>query len=123
MFIKTAAFADIPIVKRVIATEGQTIDINFSTGAVTIDGKVLKEKYINTPTNRQEDFHGPVTVKPGHVFVMGDNRNDSLDSRSNEVSQVDTRQIIGKVLLVLIPGKGVNGASSLGRIGSVYKTT
>jgi signal peptidase I len=119
VIIKTDAFED-SLVKRVIATAGQTIDIDFTTGAVSIDGKVIQENYINTPTNAPEDFAGPLTVPPGYVFVMGDNRNESLDSRSKAVWLVDTRQILGKVLFVLIPGRNEDGTRSWGRFGSVY---
>jgi signal peptidase I len=119
VFIKTEAYGDTPIVKRVIATAGQTIDIDFTTGVVTIDGQALQEDYINTPTNNPENFHGPVTLPDGCVFVMGDNRNISLDSRSSEVGVVDTRQIIGKVIFVLIPAKDLSGGRSWSRIGLV----
>ena len=121
VFIKTETYGDTPIVKRVIATAGQTIDIDFVTGDVTVDGSVLRENYINTPTTTSEGFDGPVTIPDGCVFVMGDNRNDSMDSRSREIGYVDTRQIIGKVLLVLIPGRDLSGARSWSRFGSVYK--
>ena len=119
--IKTDTFGDTPIVKRVIATAGQTIDIDFNTGDVMIDGQVIQENYINAPTTEREDFQGPKTVPDGCVFVMGDNRNASTDSRSNYVGIVDTRQILGKVLFVLIPGKEADGARDMSRIGSVYR--
>lgn len=120
--IKTEAFGDTPIVKRVIATAGQQIDIDFSTGKVTVDGKELQEPYINDLTRRRENFQGPVTVPEGKIFVMGDNRNASTDSRSSYVGMVDTRQILGKVLLVLIPGKNQDGTRTWSRIGSVYRS-
>ncbi|SHH51419.1 signal peptidase I [Sporobacter termitidis DSM 10068] len=120
--IKTEAFGGTPIVKRVIATAGQTINIDFQTGAVSIDGKVIKEDYINALTHDPEDFQGPLTVPDGCIFVMGDNRNASTDSRSKMVSLVDTRQILGKVLFVLIPGVNQDGTRSWDRIGSVYRT-
>jgi signal peptidase I len=110
-----------PLVKRVIATEGQTVDINFNTGEVFIDGRPIVEEYIRELTMERLDFEGPVTVPKGCVFVMGDNRNASTDSRSNMVGMVDTRQILGKVLLVLIPGKDEDGSASWNRVGSVYK--
>jgi signal peptidase I len=119
--IKTETFGDTPIVKRVIATAGQTIDINFTTGEVLLDGRVIEEKYINAPTREREDFEEPVTVPNGFVFVMGDNRNASTDSRNNTVGLVDTRQILGKVLFVLIPGKDENGSRNFRRLGSVYR--
>jgi len=120
--IKTETFGDTPIVKRIIATEGQTVDIDFSTGDVILDGKVIQEDYISSPTTDREDFSGPVTVPPGFVFVMGDNRRASTDSRSNNVGLVDTRQILGKVLFVLIPGREADGKRSFKRFGSVYRS-
>lgn len=91
------------LVKRVIATEGQTINIDFDNGIVYIDGEPIKEDYINDLTNRKLDFIGPQTVPEGCVFVMGDNRNMSTDSRKKEIGMVDTRLIIGKVYMVIFP--------------------
>lgn len=96
----------LPIIKRVIATEGQTVDIDFEKGIVYVDGKELAEPYIKTPTNTQYEIKFPVTVKKGCVFVMGDNRNRSLDSRSSQIGDngmIDTRYIMGKVLLRVFP--------------------
>ena len=92
-----------PIVKRVIATEGQKVDIDFEKGIVYVDDKALDEPYVCEPTHKKEDFEGPVTVPKGKVFVMGDNRNNSTDSRSSLVGMIDTRYIYGKVLGRLIP--------------------
>lgn len=90
-------------IKRVIATEGQTIDIDFDQGIVTVDGKVLDEPYINEPTYTDEGMEFPATVPENCVFVMGDNRNNSKDSRHPDIGMVDKRQIIGKGLLRLMP--------------------
>ncbi len=92
-----------PIVKRIIATEGQTIDIDFETGTVTVDGQVLQESYIAEPTYTYEGVDFPVTVPEGCVFVMGDNRNASTDSRNPSIGMVDTRCILGKVYLRILP--------------------
>ena len=69
-----------PIVKRIIATEGQTVDIDFEDGVVYVDGKALDEPYVNEPVHDRENFEGKITVPEGCVFVMGDNRNASTDS-------------------------------------------
>lgn len=91
-------------VKRVIATEGQEVDIDFDTGTVYVDGVALQEDYIHSPTTRYEGIDFPVTVEEGHVFVMGDNREHSTDSRSPQIGQVDKRQIVGKAIFLLSPG-------------------
>lgn len=93
-----------PIIKRVIATEGQTVDIDFEAGIVYVDGVALDEPYTNTPTNVQEGMRFPLVVNEGCVFVMGDNRNSSKDSRSLEIGQIDKREILGKALFLVFPG-------------------
>ena len=84
------------IVKRVIALEGQTIDINFATGQVYIDGNEIYEPYIANATINHYDVEFPVTVPEGHVFVMGDNRQGSIDSRSSSIGFIRTEYILGK---------------------------
>lgn len=93
------------IVKRVIATEGQTVDIDFMNGTVYVDGEPLDESaYIeNGITRNQYDVEFPQTVPAGHVFVLGDNRPVSMDSRDSMVGMIDQRYIIGKVQLVYQP--------------------
>ena len=110
-------FGGTPLVKRIIATEGQTIDINFETGEVFVDGVLLPEPYLNETTRSRYSFQGPLTIKEGHVFVMGDNRNNSSDSRDNRVGQVDTRYILGKVLFIAIPGADEQYPRDWSRIG------
>ena len=101
-----------PIVKRVIATEGQTVDIDFDAGTVSVDGAVLDEPYISEPTHLDYDDGQtyPLTVPEGCVFLMGDNRNNSADSRYAPIGCVPTQYILGKVILRIFPP---------GRIGSI----
>lgn len=106
-------FENEPIVKRVIATEGQTVDIDFNSGSVYVDGKLQQETYINEPTYLSYEEMGqglsyPALVPEGCIFVMGDNRNHSADSRFAPVGMVDERDVLGKVLCVLFPGKNPN---------------
>lgn len=94
----------VPIVKRVIATGGQTVDIDFANGTVYVDGVELEEPYIREPTWTDEGAEFPLTVPEGCVFVMGDNRNDSDDSRNPSLGPVDTRSVLGRVLVLAVPG-------------------
>ena len=94
----------VPIIKRVIATEGQTVDIDFEAGIVYVDGEALQEDYTYTPTNVQEGMTFPLTLEDGCVFAMGDNRNGSLDSRCPDIGQIDRREILGKALFLFLPG-------------------
>ena len=91
------------LVKRVIATEGQEINMDFANGIVYINGEPLAESYINDLTYNKLDFIGPKTVPEGCVFVMGDNRNASVDSRKTEIGMLDTRLILGRAYCVIYP--------------------
>ena len=95
-----------PIIKRVIATEGQTVDIDFNKGVVYVDGVELDEPYTKTPTNVFEGVQFPVTVKENCIFVLGDNRNDSSDSRDPNIGDngmIDIRYVMGKAVLRFYP--------------------
>ena len=92
-----------PLVKRVIAKGGDTISIDYDSGMVMVNGEVLQEDYIAEPTYLGYDVTFPYTVPEGTVFVMGDNRNQSLDSRSTYVGCIDGRDILGRVLLCFMP--------------------
>ena len=95
-----------PIIKRVIATEGQTVDIDFGAGVVYVDGEALEEDYTYTPTNVSEGVAFPLEVAEGSIFVMGDNRNRSRDSRYPDIGLIDEREVLGKAVVLLIPGTG-----------------
>ncbi len=101
---KDGVFDDDPIVKRVIAVEGQTVDIDFTEGIVYVDGEALEEDYIREPTYNAEGTEFPLTVPEGSIFVMGDNRNGSSDSRDYRLGTVDTRYVIGKAAFLIFPG-------------------
>lgn len=91
------------IVKRIIAVEGQEVYIDFNAGTLYIDGVLQEEDYVNTPTTRFEGMTFPQTVPEGCVFVMGDNRNGSSDSRDPTLGMVDKSLIVGHVLLRIWP--------------------
>ena len=104
-------YRDQPLVKRVIAVAGQTVDIDFDRGIVYVDGEPIDEPYIAEPTTEAIDFTGEITVDEGCVFVMGDNRLVSLDSRSSEVGLIDSKYILGKAMVRLFP---------ISEAGSIY---
>ena len=93
------------IVKRVIAVGGQTIRIDYLESRVYVDGVALDEPYINESVmiQRPNLTIEELTVPEGSVFVMGDNRNDSSDSRISELGAIDNRYILGKAVMVLLP--------------------
>ncbi|WP_245185303.1 signal peptidase I [Flavonifractor sp. AGMB03687] len=96
--------ADGPIVKRVIATGGQHVVIDYDAGTVTVDGEVLEEPYINEfMVDPGMDSIHDVVVPEGSIFVMGDNRNHSSDSRNVTLGTVDERYVLGRALWVLLP--------------------
>lgn len=118
--LRKDTFLEEPIVKRVIATEGQTVDIDFVSGAVYVDGELLEEDYINEPTYVEEGTEFPDGAPEGSIFVMGDNRNHSSDSRSSDLGTVDTRYVIGKAVFLLFPGADeATGQRDFGRIGPI----
>lgn len=101
---------DKPIIKRIIATEGQTVNIDFDAGVVYVDGVMLDEPYTKEMQPYEKyakyDIEFPVTVDEGCVFVLGDNRPVSLDSRSSQIGEygmVDTRYILGHAIFRIFP--------------------
>lgn len=102
--LRKDTFSQKPIVKRVIATGGQSVDIDFQTGSVYVDGQLLKEDYINELTFMEEGTEFPLVVPEGSLFVMGDNRNRSTDSRDSRIGTIDERYVIGKAVFLAFPG-------------------
>lgn len=111
-------FSDDPIVKRIIAVGGQTVDIDFTSGTVYVDGEALEEDYINDRTYTFEGTEFPLVVPEGSVFLMGDNRNMSTDSREPRIGTVDTRYLIGKAVFLIFPGPdSVTNQRDFSRVG------
>ena len=112
-----------PIVKRVIATEGQTVRIDYDNNGelcVSVDGVVLDEPYINEEMLPIYEVPMEVTVEKDCIFVMGDNRNHSSDSRVESIGQIKLDQVLGKVLCIILPGKdAVTGERDFSRFGVV----
>ncbi|MBS6546485.1 MAG: signal peptidase I [Butyricicoccus pullicaecorum] len=108
------SFMDGPIVKRVIATEGDEIDIDFALGRVYVNGEELDEPYTNefTLPMNEGGMTFPQTVPEGCIFVMGDNRNASTDSRDPALGMVDERYVIGHVLAVVWPFENFGGKTA-----------
>lgn len=98
-----------PLIKRVIATEGDTIRIEYKTGDVYVNDELLIEDYILEKINPADKSDLEMTIKEGYVFVMGDNRNDSTDSRSEAIGQVNTKNILGKAMFRIYPFNSIGG--------------
>ena len=119
--LRKGSFSMEPIVKRVIAVEGQTVDIDFSAGSVTVDGVELDEPYINELTFTDEGTEFPLTLGEGEIFVMGDNRNHSTDSRDTRIGAVDTRYVVGRAVALALPGPdSLTGERDFSRIGLLH---
>ena len=119
-----------PIVKRVIATEGQTVVIREVEGLgirVFVDGVMLDEPYIYEEMqdryfdndNDGDSTQFSLTVSPGCIFAMGDNRNNSSDSRTISIGEIPVDQVLGKVLFLVFPGVNDYGERDFSRLGGV----
>ena len=104
--LRKASFLSVPVVKRVIAVGGQHVTVDYATHCVYVDGVALDEPYIN---EIMQDPLGPmltvldVDVPEGSIYVLGDNRNHSSDSRDERLGTVDTRYVLGRAFWVLVP--------------------
>ena len=101
-----------PIIKRVIAVGGQTVNIDFDEGIVYVDGKALEEDYTSTPTTNKADVQFPLYVPEGYIFVLGDNRAESLDSRYSQIGEnglIDTRYVLGHAVFRIYPFDRIGG--------------
>ncbi len=107
IIVTKKTFMQDSIVKRVIAVGGQTVEVDYRTGEVRVDGEVLNEPYILEPMREKGDMSYPLTVPEDCVFVMGDNRNNSTDSRSSSLGVVDERYIVGHVLVRIWPLRSI----------------
>ncbi len=118
--LRKESFLPTPIVKRRVAAEGQVVDIDFPSGTVFVDGKPLQEDYISERTFTAEGTAFPLTVPKGSVFVLGDNRNNSTDSRDARLGTVDERYIIGRAVYLAFPGPDAGtGIRDYERIGGI----
>ena len=117
------SFSAEPLIKRIIAVEGDTVDIDYAAGNVLVNGESLQEAYIPEPTFRDFEEAGltfPQEIGEGCVFLLGDNRNMSYDSRFYLIGQVDRRNILGKVVFLAFPGRSAaSGRMEYSRIGMI----
>ena len=118
--VESSSSLDECLIKRVIATEGQELNILAATGEVYIDGVLLDEPYINEKTLTDDGaFSYPITIPDGYVFVMGDNRNHSTDSRNARVGLIKKDDILGTTFFRFGLGKDEETGESFGSIGFV----
>ncbi len=104
VIIRTDEESDLLIIKRIIATQGQTVNIDYNTQTLTVDGKKITEPYISEMfKSEKNEIDYPYTVPEDHVFVLGDNRTDSVDSRNRNIKAIPEEKILGKVIFKVFP--------------------
>ncbi len=112
IIIKRGQNFEKPIVKRVIATEGESLSIDFEEGSVAVNGKKLDEPYIKEKMWLKGDAEIPSTIPKGHTFVMGDNRNGSIDSRFNDIGLIPDENVVGKAVFIIFPFNRIGAIKS-----------
>lgn len=102
------------IIKRVIAVEGQTLKLDYDNDKIFVDGKELNEPYLKCTTfeGKRGDYEVPYVIPSGKLFVLGDNRGISLDSRSSSVGLIDAEDILGKAHFAVFPFNRIGGFSN-----------
>ena len=112
--VEDAATSKEPIIKRVIAVGGQTVDIDFERGVVSVDGVELDEPYAKMPTTTKNGVQFPLYVPEGYIFVLGDNRGNSMDSRDIRIGDgglIDTRYVLGHAVFRIFPFNSIGSLS------------
>lgn len=110
--VRAEKTSELPIIKRIIALGGDTVNIDFDTGIVYVNGEKIDEPYIRMPTTQKKDIDFPVYVPEGYIFVMGDNRENSLDSRSSYIGEngmIHSRYILGRAVFRVFPFDKIGG--------------